>query len=85
MFSGTAIGIITSVAAVALRSLLTKIVTEDSISRALSLFVIFESLGTAISAPIYNQGIYNPTVKTFPAAIFFFGAALSAVLIVLTV
>lgn len=74
--SAVFVSFITGVTAVGIRSLATKIVSENDLGKAQSLFGICEAIAPAISVPIYNKGIYNHTINNFPAAVFTFGILL---------
>lgn len=78
MFSGTVVGIIQREAQIGIRSFITKIVAEDDMGKAQSLFGIMEAAAPAILGPVFNQ-MYSHTQETFKGAAFLLGAALFAV------
>ncbi|CAG9813509.1 unnamed protein product [Phaedon cochleariae] len=79
LYAAAVVSIITGVTPIGIRSLATKVVSEDDLGKAQSLFGICEAIAPAISTPVYNKGIYNNTLTTFPSAFFFFGIILYAI------
>ncbi|XP_066139332.1 lysosomal proton-coupled steroid conjugate and bile acid symporter SLC46A3-like isoform X2 [Euwallacea fornicatus] len=82
---GAAVSFITGVTAISLRSLATKVVSENDLGKAQSLFGIMEVIGPAISGPVYNIGIYTKTYEFLPSAFFYFSAILYALYLVVIV
>lgn len=75
LYIATFVSIITGLDNVAIRSLSTKIVTENDFAKIQSLFGIFEALGQAAAAPVYNT-IYINSYTTFPGLFFILSAIL---------
>lgn len=75
------IGLIAGVGAVAMRSMTTKMVSEDDIGKAQTLSAICEALGPMLFVPLYNKAIYVETMDTFPQAYFLPGIPILSVLI----
>lgn len=73
IFLALFVSFLTGVTTVAIRSLATKIISENDLGKAQSLFGISEAIASAIAVPLYSKGIYNNTLNTFPAAIFTVG------------
>ncbi|KAL3286786.1 hypothetical protein HHI36_001280 [Cryptolaemus montrouzieri] len=67
---GCLVSIITNITIIALRSLATKVVSEDDLGKAQSLFGIFEAIGIAFLTPIFNTVFVN-TMKVLPSAFIF--------------
>lgn len=67
---GTIISMIAGVGAVAMRSMTTKMVSEDNIGKAQTLSAIVEALGPMLFVPVYNKAIYVETMNVFPQAFF---------------
>ncbi|CAG9762387.1 unnamed protein product [Ceutorhynchus assimilis] len=74
MYVGAAVSLITGVTAISLRSLATKVVSQNDLGKAQSLFGIVEAIGPAVAAPVYNVGVYTHTYETLPSAYFYFSA-----------
>ncbi|KAJ8980669.1 hypothetical protein NQ317_013281 [Molorchus minor] len=70
MYAGIIVSLLTGITAVAIRSLATKIVSENDLGKAQSLSSIVEGIAPAVATPIYGSVIYNNTIKVFPAAFF---------------
>jgi len=51
--------------------LATKVVSENDLGKAQSLFGIVEAIGPAVAAPVYNVGVYSHTYQILPSAFFF--------------
>ncbi|CAH2008674.1 unnamed protein product [Acanthoscelides obtectus] len=85
LYTATIISIVVGITPIGMRSLATKIVSENDLGKAQSLFGICEAIGVALSSPIYNKGIFNNTATDFPAAFFFFGILLYGICCVLFV
>ncbi|KAG5890702.1 hypothetical protein JTB14_016532 [Gonioctena quinquepunctata] len=79
LYAAAIVSIITGVTPIGIRSVATKIVSEEDLGKAQSLFGICEAIAPAIATPIYNTLIYNNTATTFPAAFFFFGILLYSI------
>ncbi|CAH1100538.1 unnamed protein product [Psylliodes chrysocephalus] len=79
LYTGAIVSLITGVTPIGIRSLETKIVSENDLGKAQSLFGICEALAPAVATPIYSKLIYNNTLTTFPAMYFFFGIFLYAI------
>ncbi|XP_057656403.1 uncharacterized protein LOC130893961 [Diorhabda carinulata] len=79
LYAAAIVSLLTGITPIGIRSLETKIVSENDLGKAQSLFGLFEALAPAISIPIYKKGIYNNTLKTFPSLYFFFGIILYAI------
>ncbi|CAG9865178.1 unnamed protein product [Phyllotreta striolata] len=79
LYTAAAVTLITGVTPIGMRSFQTKIVSENDLGKAQSLFGVFEALAPAIASPVYNKLIYNNTITSFPAAFFFFSILLYAV------
>lgn len=67
---------ITGITAVGIRSLATKIVSENDLGKAQSLFGICEAIAPAVAIPFYNKGIYNNTIAILSSTFFFVGILL---------
>lgn len=76
LYVGTVVGIIIGLSNIAIRSQATKVVSENDLGKAQSLFAIVEAIAPAIAVPIYNQGIYSYTIESFPQAFFLLGVVL---------
>jgi len=76
--SGVAISLLTRSYRTAKKSIATKIVSKNDIGKAQSLLGICDVLAPAALVPIYNKVIYLSTLRTFPAAFFFFSILLYA-------
>ncbi|XP_019865125.1 uncharacterized protein LOC109594350 [Aethina tumida] len=76
LYVAACVSVITGITAVGIRSLATKIVSENDLGKAQSLFGICEAVAPAIATPLYNKGIYLPTFELLPSAFFYFGAIL---------
>ncbi|XP_044264196.1 uncharacterized protein LOC123011014 isoform X2 [Tribolium madens] len=85
LYVATAVSIITGISNIAIRSLATKVVSQDDLGKAQSLFGICEAIGPAIAAPLYNKAIYLKTLDTLPSAYFYFGAILHVLLLVVII
>ncbi|XP_037299159.1 solute carrier family 46 member 3-like isoform X1 [Manduca sexta] len=60
----------------AIRSIYTKLISQQELGRLTSLFVLFENLAPVMYVPIY-VAIYTATMDTLPGAIYLFGAAMT--------
>ncbi|RZC38691.1 solute carrier family 46 member 3-like [Asbolus verrucosus] len=78
LYVAMVVSVITGISPIAIRSMATKIVSQDDLGKAQSLFGIGEALGPAVAAPIYNTVIFVNTLDTLPSAYFYFGALLYA-------
>ncbi|KAH1015142.1 hypothetical protein HUJ05_012917 [Dendroctonus ponderosae] len=85
MYVGAAVSLITGVTSISLRSLATKVVSENDLGKAQSLFGIVEAIGPAVAAPVYNVGIYSHTYETLPSAFFYFSAIVYAVYVLIII
>ncbi|XP_031328500.1 uncharacterized protein LOC116159617 isoform X2 [Photinus pyralis] len=83
LYAGIAVSIIIGVATISIRSQATKIVSEDDLGKAQSLFAIVEAISPMICVPLYNEGLYSYTIDDYPQAFFFLGIGLYAVGIVI--
>ncbi|XP_072382665.1 lysosomal proton-coupled steroid conjugate and bile acid symporter SLC46A3-like [Diabrotica undecimpunctata] len=79
LYAAAAVSLITGITPIVIRSLETKVVSENDLGKAQSLFGICEAIAPAVATPIYDTVIYNNTLTTFPGAFFFFGILLYAV------
>ncbi|CAH1099207.1 unnamed protein product [Psylliodes chrysocephalus] len=79
LYAGAVMSAIRGVSSIAILSLETKIVSENDLGKAQSLFGICGALAPAVAIPIYSKLIYDNTSKTFPAAFLFFGIPLIAI------
>ncbi|EFA05975.2 uncharacterized protein LOC664490 [Tribolium castaneum] len=85
LYVATAVSIITGISNIAIRSLATKVVSQEDLGKAQSLFGICEAIGPAIAAPLYNKAIYLNSLDTLPSAYFYFGAILHVLLLVVII
>lgn len=76
--SATVVGIIQREGLIGIRSTVTKVVAEDDLGKAQSLFGIMEAAAPAILGPAFNQ-MYIYTQETFLGATFLLGAGLFGV------
>lgn len=76
LYTAAVVSLLTGITTIGIRSLETKIVSENDLGKAQSLFGLCEALAPAIAIPIYKKGIYNNTLKTFPSSFFFLGIIL---------
>lgn len=67
--------VIVGIGMVGIRSAATKVVADDDLGKAQSLFGIMEALAPAVSFPAFNK-LYEVTIETYPAAFFIIGCAL---------
>ncbi|KAK5647378.1 hypothetical protein RI129_002270 [Pyrocoelia pectoralis] len=79
LYAGIVVSIIIGVATISIRSQATKIVSEDDLGKAQSLFAIVEAISPMIFVPLYNEGLYSYTLNDYPQAFFFLGIGLYAV------
>ncbi|KAL1512830.1 hypothetical protein ABEB36_002352 [Hypothenemus hampei] len=85
MYVGAAVSLITGVTAISIRSLATKVVSENDLGKAQSLFGIVEAIGPAVAAPVYNVGLYTHTYTYLPSAFFYFSALLYAAYVIVII
>ncbi|KAF7265355.1 hypothetical protein GWI33_021203 [Rhynchophorus ferrugineus] len=85
MYVAAAVSLVTGVTAIGIRSLATKVVTENDLGKAQSLFGIIEAIGPAVAAPVYNAGIYTHTYDLLPSAYFFFSVIMYAIYVIIII
>ncbi|KAK4885572.1 hypothetical protein RN001_001843 [Aquatica leii] len=76
LYVGIVVSIIIAVATISIRSQATKIVSEDDLGKAQSLFAIVEAIAPIASIPLYNEGLYSYTLDSYPQAFFFLSIGL---------
>ncbi|KAF5299927.1 hypothetical protein FQR65_LT09322 [Abscondita terminalis] len=85
LYVGIAVSIIIAIATISIRSQATKIVSEDDLGKAQSLFAIVEAVAPVVSIPLYNEGIYSYTLESYPQAFFFLSIALYIAAIIILI
>ncbi|KAF2880695.1 hypothetical protein ILUMI_25485 [Ignelater luminosus] len=83
LYAGTLVSIIIAISSISIRSYATKVVLEDDLGKAQSLFAIIESVAPIVTVPIYGSWIYTATITSFPQAFFILGIGLYGVAIIL--
>ncbi|KAJ8960241.1 hypothetical protein NQ318_003966 [Aromia moschata] len=73
---GIVISLVTGVTAVTIRSMATKIVSQNDLGKAQSLFSICEAIAPVVFTPLYGTVIYNNTLNVFPGTFLFVGIVL---------
>lgn len=76
LFIAMVVGMISGTANIGMRSVATKVVSENDLGKAQSIFGVCEAVAPAVFIPIYNKLIYNNTIDTFPGAFFLVGSCL---------
>ncbi|KAF5293911.1 hypothetical protein FQA39_LY13616 [Lamprigera yunnana] len=76
LYIGIVVSIIIAVATISIRSQATKIVSENDLGKAQSLFAIVEAIAPVAAIPLYNQAVYSETLETYPQSFFFLSIGL---------
>ncbi|XP_017777447.1 PREDICTED: uncharacterized protein LOC108563318 [Nicrophorus vespilloides] len=84
IYIGTAVSFFISLYVVGMRSLATKVVTDDDLGKAQSLFTLCETLGAVIILPIFTKS-YQYTLEYFPASFFLMGFCMYLVCLVIII
>lgn len=76
MYIGSIIDVINGTSLIAMRSIASKLVTNDELGKVNSLLGVAESLVPLVYAPLYAR-IYTETLSTFPGTFFLVGGGMT--------
>jgi len=78
LFLGACCGFLSSLAAIVIRSMLSKVVSKAELGKVFSLLASLEAAVPLFAAPLFTT-VYNNTLSTFPGAVFLVQASLFVV------